>query len=145
MNGEQVKAIDWLGSACLMLRRSALDQVGLLDEGYFIYGDELDLQYRLKGAGWGIYYLPKATTIHYGGRSMTRWPRRKMVYRGKLLFYKKHYGLLKTFILRLMLGLLSFVKIVVWAILFLLPPKRDLAQKELYSNLEVIRLCVSLT
>ena len=59
----QVKAVDWLCSACLMLRRSALDQVGLLDENYFIYGDEVDLQYRLKKAGWAIYFLPDSA--HY--------------------------------------------------------------------------------
>ena len=43
----QVRSVDWMGSACLMLRRAALDMVGLLDEKYFIYGDEADLQYRL--------------------------------------------------------------------------------------------------
>ncbi len=72
MSGEEIRSVDWLGSACLMVRRSALDEIGLLDEGYFIYGDETDLQYRLKKAGWDIYYLPGATTVHYGGKSMNR-------------------------------------------------------------------------
>ena len=40
MDANEIKSVDWMGSACLMVRRSALDQVGLLDEGYFIYGDE---------------------------------------------------------------------------------------------------------
>lgn len=141
MSGEEIKSVDWLGSACLMVRRSALDQVGLLDEGYFIYGDEADLQYRLKKAGWDIYYLPHAHTIHYGGRSMTRWPRRKMVYRGKLLFYQKHYGFLRTFLLRVMLGILSLAKLIAWGFAFILPNRRDLAQKEIQSNLDVIRVC----
>jgi len=48
MEADEIKSVDWLGSACLMLRRDALDQVGLLDESYFIYGDEADLQYRLR-------------------------------------------------------------------------------------------------
>jgi hypothetical protein len=144
MSGDEVKSVDWLGSACLMVRRSTLDEVGLLDEGYFIYGDEADLQYRIKKAGWDIYYLPHATTIHYGGRSMDRWPRRKMVYRGKMLFYQKHYGFLRTLLLRLMLGILSLIKMMVWAVMLLLPQKRDLAQKELRSNLDVIRLCITL-
>lgn len=143
MKYDFVCSVDWLGSACLMVRRSALDEVGLLDEGYFIYGDEADLQYRLKKAGWDIYYLPHATTIHFGGRSMDRWKRRKMVYRGKILFYKKHYGSFKTSILRLMLGILSFLKLIPWSISFLLPTRRDVAIKELHSNIDVIRLCVS--
>jgi N-acetylglucosaminyl-diphospho-decaprenol L-rhamnosyltransferase len=144
MNGDEIRQVDWLTSACLMVRRATLDEVGLLDENYFIYGDEVDLQYRIKKAGWEIYYLPQATTIHYGGRSMTRWPRRKLVYRGKLLFYKNHYGAIKTSILRVMLGIISFVKMLLWGIIYLLPGKRDLAGKEIRSNLDVIRLCISL-
>ncbi len=145
MDANETKSVDWMGSACLMVRRSALDEVGLLDEGYFIYGDEADLQYRLKRGGWEIYFLPNATTIHYGGRSMDRWRRRKMVYRGKMLFYQKHYGFLKTLALRLMLGILSVAKLIPWAVMFILPNKRDIAQKELQSNMEVIRLCVTLS
>jgi len=144
MNAGDRRSVDWMGSACLMVRRSALDKVGLLDEGYFIYGDETDLQYRLKKTGWDIYYLPEVTTIHYGGRSMNRWSRRKMVYRGKMLFYQKHYGSVRTLLLRLLLGILSVAKSLWWAIMFILPQKRDLAQKELRSNFEVIGLCLTL-
>jgi len=137
----QVKPVGWLSSACLLLRRSALDEVGLLDEEYFIYGDEADLQYRLQKAGWLVYYLPSATTIHYGGRSMNRWSRRKMVYRGKMLFFKKNYGPFRTAALRAMLAGLSLAKIVIWGVAFALPGWRERAQKELRSNLDVVKLC----
>lgn len=145
MQGDEIKAVDWITSACLMVRRAALDEVGLLDENYFIYGDEADLQYRIKKAGWEIYFLPDATIIHYGGRSMTRWPRRKLVYRGKVLFYKKHYGALRTFLLRAMLAVVSFLKMLAWGIAYLLPGKRELAGKEMRSNLDVIGLFFSLS
>jgi N-acetylglucosaminyl-diphospho-decaprenol L-rhamnosyltransferase len=141
MKADDVKSVDWLGSACLMLRRDMLDQVGLLDEEYFIYGDELDIQYRMKKAGWEIYYLPQATTIHYGGRSMDRWPRRKMVYRGKMLFYAKNYGPLWTGALRLMLAVLSLAKVLVWGLAYLVPSRRERARRELASNLDVLKLC----
>jgi GT2 family glycosyltransferase len=144
MRGDKVCSVDWLSSACLMVRRAAFDQIGLLDEGYFIYGDEADLQYRLKKAGWDVYFLPHATTIHYGGRSMTRWPRRKMVYRGKMLFYQKHYGLVRSFLLRSMLGLLSLGKLAAWSLAYLLPGKRSLVRSEIQSNLEIIQLCLRL-
>jgi GT2 family glycosyltransferase len=137
---EGVRSVDWIGSACLMLRRTALEIVGLLDEEYFIYGDEADLQYRLKKAGWQIFYIPEVTTVHYGGRSMDRWRRRKMVYRGKLLFYQKNYGTLQTVTLRFIFGILSLAKLVVWSVALLLPGKRDQAKKEYSSNLEVIKL-----
>jgi N-acetylglucosaminyl-diphospho-decaprenol L-rhamnosyltransferase len=137
----QVKSVNWIGSACLMLRREALDQVGLLDEGFFIYGDEADLQYRLKEAKWQVYYLPHATTIHYGGGSMNRWGRRKMVYRGKMIFFRKNYGLLRTAALRIMLAILSLAKMVIWSVAFVFPGWRERAQKELRSNVDVVRLC----
>jgi N-acetylglucosaminyl-diphospho-decaprenol L-rhamnosyltransferase len=137
----RVKSVDWLGSACLMLRREALDQVGLLDEGYFIYGDEADLQYRMKKAGWSIYFLPGATTVHFGGRSLDRWRRRKMVYRGKMLFFQKNYGPLRSGMLRIMLALLSFFKLMAWGLAYLLPKWRGQVPKELQSNVDIIKLC----
>lgn len=137
----RVKSVGWLSSACLMLRREALEQVGLLDEEYFIYGDEADLQYRLRQAGWLVYYLPEAYTIHYGGRSMDRWRRRKMVYRGKMLFYQKNYGPVPAAGLRLMLAGLSLAKMVTWGAALLSPRWRERAQKELHSNLDVVKLC----
>jgi GT2 family glycosyltransferase len=141
----RVKAVGWLSSACLLLRRTALAQVGLLDEEYFIYGDEADLQYHLHRAGWRVYYLPHVKTIHYGGRSMNRWGRRKMVYRGKMLFYKKNYGPLRANLLRIMLGGVSLAKMLPWSIAYILPSWRKRAEKELYSNLDVMKLCVNLT
>lgn len=144
LDSDQSVEAGWMSSACLMLRRSALDQIGLLDEEYFIYGDEVDLQYRLHKAGWKVYYLPDATTIHYGGRSMNRWRRRKMVYRGKLLFYQKNYSLIKTFILRVMLLLISIVKWGGWIGAAIFPRFRERAKLELHSNREVVQLCLKL-
>ncbi|MCZ7570661.1 MAG: glycosyltransferase family 2 protein [Ardenticatenaceae bacterium] len=139
-HGRRVKSVDWLSSACLLLRRQALAQVGLLDEEYFIYGDEADLQYRLKQAGWKVYYLPNVTTIHYGGRSMNRWRRRKMVYRGKMLFYQKNYGPFRTVALRALLGGISLSKIPIWAAASLLPRLRTRAREEIQSNLDVLKI-----
>lgn len=141
--GRTVEA-KWMSSACLMVRRAAIDQVGMLKEDFFIYGDEVDLQYRLVKAGWKNYYLPHATTLHYGGRSMNRWKRRKMVYRGKLLFYHKNYGVVQTTILRIVMGLFSLLKLAVWAVVSLAPSLRERAKLELASNLDVIKLCVHL-
>jgi GT2 family glycosyltransferase len=140
----KTRSVDWLSSACVMVRRATLEQVGLLDEAYFIYGDEADLQYRFKKAGWQIVYLPHSEIIHFGGRSMNRWGRRKMVYRGKMMFYQKNYGPLRTLALRIMLAVLSLLKLVVWGVAALLPARRDRAQKELRSNLDVVKLCLNL-
>lgn len=139
-----IKSTGWLSSACLLVRRSALDQVGLLDESYFIYGDEVDLQYRLNKAGWKVYFLPDSMIIHFGGRSMDRWKRRRMVYRGKILFYKKNYGFISTFFLRLLFFVMSSLKLLFWCISFFVPNLNDQAKKELRSNLDVLVLCLNL-
>lgn len=140
-DANEVRPVGWIGSACLLLRRAALAQVGVLDEDYFIYGDEADLQYRLRRGRWKVYYLPSATTIHYGGRSMDRWRRRRMVYRGKLLFYRKHYGRGRTVALRLMFAVLSAAKILWWGGALAAPWNRERARRELRSNLDVVQLC----
>lgn len=142
--GSSIARVDWLSSACLLVRRAALAEVGPLDEQYFIYGDETDLQYRLARRGWAVYHVPDATTIHFGGRSMDRWRRRRMVYRGKMLFFKKNYGPLRQAAIRAMLGALTAVKIGVWALAWPVRSIRARAARELRSNAEVLRLCLRL-
>ncbi len=142
--GKGARKVDWLSSACLVLRRTALAQVGLLDEHYFIYGDETDLQYRLVKGGWSVYYLPQATTIHFGGRSLDRWRRRRMVYRGKMLFFKKNYDSLRHYALRAMLGVLTTAKVGAWALAWPVPAFRERARREVRSNADVLRLCLRL-
>jgi len=143
-DSNEIKSTGWLSSACLLVCRSALDQIGLLDESYFIYGDEADLQYRLNKAGWKVYFLPSSSIIHFGGRSMDRWKRRKMVYRGKMLFYKKNYGFLSAWLLRGLFFVMSLLKLLVWCMGFLFPSRNDQAKKELRSNLDVMALCLNL-
>lgn len=144
LDDDEQRSVDWIGSACLLVRRAAFDEIGLLDEEYFIYGDEADLQYRLKQAGWEIHYVPEANIIHFGGRSMNRWGRRKMVYRGKMLFYRKNYGIGRTIALRAMLGALTLSKLAIWSGAYLVPRLRQQAGKELHSNLDVMHLCLRL-
>ena len=140
---DEIRTAGWLSSACLLLRRRALNQVGLLDESYFIYGDEADLQYRLNNANWKVYYLPSSAIIHFGGRSMDRWKRRKMVYRGKMLFYQKNYGFLRTLLLRMLFFVMSALKLIVWVFGLFFPAKNAQARKELRSNVEVMALCLN--
>ncbi len=139
-----VRSVDWLSSACLLVRRAALSQVGLLDESYFIYGDEADLQYRLIAAGFKVYYLPRATTLHFGGRSLDRWRRRRMVYRGKMLFYRRHYGAVREYLLRGLFGALTVAKVGAWSAAWPIPSLHERATRELRSNIDVLRLCVKL-
>jgi N-acetylglucosaminyl-diphospho-decaprenol L-rhamnosyltransferase len=141
---DYVKPVGWMSSACLLVRRSAVEEVGLLDETFFIYGDETDLQYRMQKAGWKAYYLPQATTLHYGSVSTERWPRRRLIYRGKMLFYQKNYDPVRTIFLRFMIATISLAKMAFWSAVWLVPGKRDAARNELNSNWDVFQLCLHL-
>lgn len=63
------RRVDWVSSACMLLRRGALNQVGLLDERNFLYMDDVDICGRLRAAGWSVAYVPTATAIHHEGGS----------------------------------------------------------------------------
>jgi GT2 family glycosyltransferase len=91
---DAAREVDAVTGACLILRRKVLDQVGLLDEGYFMYSEEIDLCYRLQQAGWRIYWAPQATVIHYGGQSTKQVAATMFLqlYGGKIRYYRKNHG-----------------------------------------------------
>lgn len=93
-NLETPREVDVVQGAALMLRRRALDQIGLMDQNYFMYSEELDLCYRLQRGGWLLYWVPTSRIVHYGGQS-TKQVAAKMflcLYQSKLIFIRKHYG-----------------------------------------------------
>ena len=90
--------IDVVSGAFCMLRRQALDAVGLLDEDFFMYGEDIDLSYRLLKGGWENWYLPY-DIIHYKGKSTQKSDYRyvHIFYQAMLIFFRKHYGHLSLF------------------------------------------------
>jgi GT2 family glycosyltransferase len=88
------RQVEVIKGACLLLRREALDQVGLLDEGYFMYTEEVDLCYRLAQAGWELWWLPQAEVVHHEAQSTRQAAERMYVqlYRSKVQFYRKFGG-----------------------------------------------------
>ena len=87
--------------ACMMVRREALDQVGSLDEDYFLFLEETDWCYRMKKAGWKIYHVPQTEVIHFQGKSAETDKKRSRVeyFRSRYHFFKKNRGSGLCFIL----------------------------------------------
>jgi GT2 family glycosyltransferase len=83
-----------LSGAFMLLRKAALDQVGLLDEDYFMYGEDIDLSYRLTQGGWQNWYFPAARIIHYKGESTKRTSVNYVFvfYRAMAIFAQKHFA-----------------------------------------------------
>ncbi|MEJ5308901.1 MAG: glycosyltransferase family 2 protein [Anaerolineae bacterium] len=85
------RQVEVIKGACFLLRRAALEQVGLLDEQYFMYTEEMDLCYRLLRAGWQLWWVPQAVVIHYGEASSKQMAENMYVqlYRSKVQFHRK--------------------------------------------------------
>jgi hypothetical protein len=93
-DNSQTAEVDVLNGWLLMVRREALEQVGLLDERFFMYGEDIDWSYRFQKAGWKRVYFAGARAFHYGGGSSELAPTRFYVEmrRANLQFFRKHYG-----------------------------------------------------
>jgi GT2 family glycosyltransferase len=83
----------WVKGAALAIRREAFDSIGGFDEGYFMYAEELDLCYRLNGAGWEIDYLSDATVTHVEAAStdQNRHAMAEQLFLSLERFYRRHY------------------------------------------------------
>ena len=91
---DEVYEIDCLTGAFMFIRKDALDEIGLLDETFFMYGEDIDLCYRIKKAGWKIVYYGKSKITHLKGASSKK-QKSKLIYefyRAMYIYYKKHHA-----------------------------------------------------
>lgn len=90
---DETAEVDAICGACMMIRRMVLNQIGVLDERFFLYGEDLDLAYRARQMAWKIYFLPKVTAVHYKGASTSTNQLRSCweFHQAMLIFYRKHY------------------------------------------------------
>lgn len=95
LDKDKTHEVDVLSGAFMMLRKKTLDETGLLDEDFFMYGEDIDLSYRITKSGYKNYYYPEARIIHYKGES-TRKSSINYVfvfYRAMVIFAEKHFSL----------------------------------------------------
>ena len=115
-----VHDVDCIVGAFFFVRREVIDAVGVLDEAYFMYGEDIDWAYRIRQAGWKILFNPEVTILHFkkqSGRSHTDDTRKIQTeiyfHTYNLLFYQKHYekkyGLFLSFIVRMFYSIRIFM------------------------------------
>ncbi len=94
LNENEINPVDVLAGAFMLLRKSVLDKIGLLDEDFFMYGEDIDLSYRIVKAGYTNYYFPKTRIIHYKGESTKRSSVNYVFvfYNAMIIFAKKHFS-----------------------------------------------------
>ena len=116
--------VDYLAGCVLFVRRKALNEVGLLDERFFIYSEEVDWCKRFKQIGWDIAFFPGAMAIHHHGVSSSKDPKRFALAHQKsfLQYWDKHHGYVSAAAIRLFLLLRYIIRLIPRFILYLLRP-----------------------
>jgi O-antigen biosynthesis protein len=117
LNPNEIHEIEILAGAFMLLRKKALDKVGLLDEDFFMYGEDIDLSYRIIQGGYKNYYFPETTIIHYKGESTKKGSLNyvKVFYNAMIIFARKHFSHGKAgifaFIINLAIYFRAFISI----------------------------------
>jgi N-acetylglucosaminyl-diphospho-decaprenol L-rhamnosyltransferase len=88
---DEAREVEWVMAACFLIRREAVDAVGLFDEDFFMFSEETDLLYRFHAAGWKVWFLPEAEVVHVGGATHGGRMFPENV-RGHLRWFAKHRG-----------------------------------------------------
>jgi GT2 family glycosyltransferase len=133
--------VDWLVGAALMARREVYEQIGGLDEGFFMYSEELDWCRRAKDAGWRIAYDPAAEIIHYEGKSSEQAAARRDIafFSSRVRYARKYHGPIWAELLRWWLLTTFIFQWLREGVKWLLGHKRDLRAQRMAAYRQVLR------
>ncbi len=94
LSNEEIHEVEVLSGAFMLLRKSVLDEIGLLDNSFFMYGEDIDLSYRITQAGYKNIYFPETTIIHYKGESTKKGSLNYVMifYKAMQIFARKHFS-----------------------------------------------------
>jgi GT2 family glycosyltransferase len=114
--GEPV-AVDVIPGACMMVKRDVFERAGLMTEDYFMYAEDIDLNYKIARLGFSRYYVPQAHIVHHGGRSsaqreMSQWST-VMIQRAMLRYFRMSHGRLYASLYRVAMGGMALVRLLV--------------------------------
>jgi len=136
------RRVGWVSGACLLIRRAVIEQIGHLDEGYFMYTEETDWCYRATRAGWEVWWAPGPAVIHLGGATAQQSLslKRRQIYGSKVRFFRKHYGRPAAWIFAAAVYCTSLIKTVCWGGAALLgrPDRRLVARENTRAYLKVL-------
>jgi N-acetylglucosaminyl-diphospho-decaprenol L-rhamnosyltransferase len=138
---DAIQEVDWLFGACFLVRREVIQQVGMLDEGFFMYSEEMDWCRRIRQAGWKVVYLPTAQVFHYGGKSSDQVAAQRHIYfqTSKVRYFRKHHGALAAGVLRVALLAMYAWQLALEAAKGALGHKRTLRRERVRAYWQVLR------
>jgi GT2 family glycosyltransferase len=128
---DDCRQVDHVLGACMIIRREALTQIGLLDERFFMYSEEVDLCYRMQEGGWPVYFVPAATATHLWGGTSRKVPNETFLrlYRSRLMFFRKHYGTVNVNLYKAVLFFTSLLRVAALPFAILLGQGQELTER----------------
>jgi len=138
---DEVQEVDWVVGAAILIRREAWDQVGPLDEGFFMYSEELDWCRRAREQGWKVVYLPTAQVVHYGAQSSEQVKPLQHIHfqHSKIRYFRKHHGPWQAETLRLFLLATYVYQLIEEGLKWLVGHKRPLRAARVRAYWQVLR------
>ena len=142
-DGKTVQEVDRVSGACMLVRGEAIKDVGLLDENFFMYGEDTDWCFRMRQRSWKIYVLPEVKVVHYVGQSSEETFTRTSParYKSTCYFFEKYYGKKGLILLRILVTLVASIQLGLFFPPYLLSDKKE--KEKLTSRLELIKLSMS--
>lgn len=112
LDENDIHSVDVLSGAFMLIRKSVLDNIGFLDETFFMYGEDIDLSYRITKSGFKNYYFPKTQIIHYKGESTKRSSLNYVIifYNAMAIFSKKHFSGSNAFVFNMLIRFAILLK-----------------------------------
>lgn len=108
-----VRPVDVIMGAFMLVRAELIPQIGMMDESFFMYSEEVDWCYRFAQAGWKVYFCPDVETVHlWGGSSkVVKVETLQRLYKARVQFFRKHYGRLSAFLFKLIIVFYALVRV----------------------------------
>ncbi|MEN8098343.1 MAG: glycosyltransferase family 2 protein [Chloroflexota bacterium] len=102
---DEVAKVGWIMGACMLVRQKAIDEAGPLDEGYFMYSEEMEWQRRIQDKGWQVVYYPQVRVVHFEGKSSEQVMAQRHIYfqQSKLRYARQYFGPFRGTLLRVFL------------------------------------------
>jgi len=143
---EDVREVDVLSGAFMFVRRETIEEAGMLDEDYFILGEDMDWCRRIKEKGWKILFNPDAAVLHYGGKSIDRvkMTRLRNALFSNLLYFQKHHGSWPALEFRLLLSVTNLLRAAGWIIRLVSGENRKVSWNNAVSHLQAFILCYTM-
>jgi len=133
---------DWVTGACLAIKKQVIEDIGFLDEHFFLYYEEVDFCYRAKKSGWKIFFYPQAKVIHIGGQSTEKNLSSSLIegYKSKLYFLKKHYPPEKLIPIRDYTILGFAIRKFVWQIAYIFKIDKSTARNRIGAYRSILKI-----